>query len=146
MSSADRICHVMPMSLEAYKRAGIYKDDKETINSIKGARNEDAGISNEILDRKEAREGLTYSRDLDQIIVWEVYTRDKDGKWEMECFSPEAPQIRLRDKMEVPYAHGEPPSPLLHTRSQMVAGIAQGECAKCLPRLRLPFASYGMSE
>ena len=109
VSSADRICHVMPMSLEAYKRAGIYKDDKETINSIKGARNEDAGISNEILDRKEAREGLTYSRDLDQIIVWEVYTRDKDGKWEMECFSPEAPQIRLRDKMEVPYAHGEPP-------------------------------------
>jgi hypothetical protein len=106
---ADRICQVMPMSLESYKRAGLYKTDKSTIDQIAGGTIETSGITGELKDDREIREGITYSKDKDQVIVWEVYSRDKDGEWEMECFSPQAPEILLRKRMKVPFDHGTPP-------------------------------------
>ena len=110
MDSADRFTHVLPMSLAAYKRAGIYKDSKKITDQIRGGMSEDEGISNDLRNKREIREGLTFSPDKDQVIVWEVYNRrEKDGKWEVETFSPQAPDIKLRDTMEVPYDHGQPP-------------------------------------
>ena len=109
VDDADRLCHVMPMSVEAYKRAGIYDDSKATINRIRGGTVEDSGISSDLRNKREIREGLTYTQDRDQVIVWEVYTRDDEGKWRMKCFSPAAPDIPLRKEMEVPYDHGQPP-------------------------------------
>lgn len=109
IEGADRICQVMPMSLESYKRAGLYKTDKSTIDQIAGGTIETSGITGELKDDREIREGITYSKDKDQVIVWEVYSRDKDGEWEMECFSPQAPEILLRKRMKVPFDHGTPP-------------------------------------
>ena len=109
VEGADRICQVMPMSLESYKRAGIYKTDKSTLDSIVGGKTEESGILNDLKNNKELREGLTYSSDKEQVIVWEVYTHDEDGKWEMHCFSPQAPDVALRDSMKVPFDHGVPP-------------------------------------
>tara|TARA_R110002050_G_scaffold4001_2_gene20440 strand:+ start:1 stop:1599 length:1599 start_codon:yes stop_codon:yes gene_type:complete len=109
IGGADRVCQVIPMSLESYKRAGIYKDDKKTLEAISGGQNEEGGILSELKNNKEVREGLTHSMDEEQVIVWEVYSRDKDGDWIMECFSPQAPDIPLRKEMKVPFDHGVPP-------------------------------------
>jgi len=109
IGGADRVCQVIPMSLESYKRAGIYKDNKATLEAISGAQNEEGGMLSELKNNKEIREGLTHSNDEEQVIVWEVYSRDKDGDWIMECFSPQAPDIALRKEMKVPFDHGVPP-------------------------------------
>ena len=109
IGGADRVCQVIPMSLESYKRAGIYKDDKKTLEAISGGQNEEGGILSELKNNKEIREGLTHSMDEEQVIVWEVYSRDKDGDWIMECFSPQSPDIKLRKEMKVPVDHGMPP-------------------------------------
>ena len=109
VEGADRICQVMPMSLESYKRAGIYNTDKATLESIVGGKTEESGILNDLKNNKELREGLTYSADKEQVIVWEVYTHDEDGEWEMHCFSPQAPDVPLRKSMKVPFDHGLPP-------------------------------------
>ena len=107
--SADRITQVMPMSLETYKRAGIYDDSKSVTDRIKSGKIEDEGIIDTLKYDKEIREGITHSMDEEQVIVWEVYSHDEDGKWIMECFSPQAPDIPLRKTMEVPFDHGNPP-------------------------------------
>jgi len=109
VDDSDRICQVMPMSLETYKRAGIYDDSKSTLNSIIGGKTEESGILNDLKDKRELREGLTYSADKEQVIVWEVYSRNDDGEWEMSCFSPQEPSLSLRKKMKVPFDHGMPP-------------------------------------
>jgi len=109
IASADRITQVMPMSLESYKRAGIYDTSKSTIDKIQSGKVEDSGIIDNIKYDKEIREGITHSPDEDQVIVWEVYTHDEDGKWVMQCFSPQAPDVPLRKTMEVPFDHDNPP-------------------------------------
>mgnify|MGYP003111180084 FL=1 len=109
ISTADRITQVMPMSLESYKRAGIYKTDKNLISKLVGAKVQDSGMIDDLKYDKEIREGITHSPDEDQVIVWEVYTHDEDGKWVMQCFSPQAPDTPLRETMEVPFDHDKPP-------------------------------------
>jgi len=109
IDGADRITQVIPMSLESYKRAGIYDTSKSVINRIVGSEDDDSGISNELKNDKLLREGLTYSPDKDQVVVWEVYQHNEEGEWEMDCFSPQAPDVKLRESMKVPYDHGQPP-------------------------------------
>ncbi len=109
INSADRITQVIPMSLEAYKRAGIYDTSKSIISKITGGKVQDSGIIDDIKYDREIREGITHSNDEDQIIVWETYTHNEDGKWIMHCFSPQAPDTPLRKSMEVPFDHGQPP-------------------------------------
>lgn len=109
LEGADRITQVIPMSMDAYKRAGIYATSEEVMKKLRGGKVEDTGISSEYLNKREIREGLTHSEDKDQIIVWEVYTQDDEGKWTVQTFSPQAPEVKLRDDMEVPFDHGKPP-------------------------------------
>jgi len=109
ISTADRITQVMPMSLESYKRAGIYKTDKSLISKLVGAKVQDSGMIDDLKYDREIREGITHSPDEDQVIVWEVYTHSEDGKWVMQCFSPQAPDTPLRETMEVPFDHDKPP-------------------------------------
>ena len=109
ISTADRITQVMPMSLESYKRAGVYKTDKSIVDKLIGGEIQDSGIIDNLKYDKEIREGITHSLEEDQIIVWEVYTHNEDGKWVMQCFSPQAPDIPLRETMEVPFDHDKPP-------------------------------------
>ncbi len=75
LDTADRITQVVPMSLDHYKRLGIYDTSKETIERIKGGNAKDSGITDDLKYEREIREGITHSNDDDQIIVWEVYTQ-----------------------------------------------------------------------
>ena len=111
IQDADRVVHVMPMSVAAYKRDGRYtKTDKETIERLTGDGTDpnDPGTTNQD-NTKRLREGITHETKRDKIIVWEVYERGEDGGWVIHTFSPQAPDINLRDPMLLPYEHGMVP-------------------------------------
>jgi hypothetical protein len=110
LQDADWIVHVMPMSKAKYIREGVYRSDKATIEKIQGGGDDDKGGEDEEKKAaKETREGITHSKDDDQIIVWEHYKHRDDGKWEIHTYSPAAPDINLRDTRELHYEHGEAP-------------------------------------
>ena len=103
LQDADRIVHVMPMSLAAYKRSGMYDTSKKTIDAITGhGEDENPGTSSDV-SAKRVREGITHDSNKERVIVWEVFTPAGNGKWKIETFSPAAPEIDLRDPMESPY-------------------------------------------
>lgn len=110
LQDADRIVHVMPMSVEAYKRDGRYKTDAETLKKLKTSSDDhtDPGKTSLAASRR-LREGLTHSASSETIIVWEVYERQDDGTWIMHTFSPADTDNDLRDPMQLPYEHGMAP-------------------------------------
>ena len=114
LQDADWAVHVMPMSVNAYKRmAGQFgwKADLKTIEKIRGNPQEDDNIPGaaEENDAKQLREGITYTSNTDGVIVWEVYRKRDDGVWEVYLYSPAAVDLDLRDPMELPYDHGQLP-------------------------------------
>ena len=114
LQDADWLVHVMPMSVNAYKRmAGQFgwKADSKTIEKIRGNPQEDDNIPGaaEENDAKQLREGITYTSNTDGVIVWEVYRKRDDGVWEVYLYSPAAVDLDLRDPMELPYDHGQLP-------------------------------------
>lgn len=110
IQDADRIVHIMPMSVGAYKRAGLYDTSKGTLDKIKGdgVGSVDSG-HNELKSARQIREGLTHDKSDNKVIVWEVYERGEDGRWIMRTYSPNEPDLDLRDPMELPYDHGMAP-------------------------------------
>ena len=114
LQDADWAVHVMPMSVNAYKRmAGQFgwKADSKTIAKIRGNPQEDDNIPGAASenDAKQLREGITYTSNTDGVIVWEVYRKTDAGKWEVYLYSPAAVDLDLRDPMELPYEHGQLP-------------------------------------
>jgi len=106
ISKADRICHVMQMSINAYKANDLYNQD--IIDKIRGRESEGARAST-MEDTKLRREGITVGTESDQVVVWEVYERGEDGKIHVHTFSPVSPEDDVRPSFELPYKHGEPP-------------------------------------
>ena len=114
LQDADWLVHVMPMSVNAYKRmAGQFgwKADNKTIEKIRGNPQEDDNIPGAASenDAKQLREGITYTTNTDGVIIWEVYRKRDDGVWEVYLYSPAAVDLDLRDPMELPYDHGQCP-------------------------------------
>jgi hypothetical protein len=110
IETADRIVHVIPMSVEAYRRNKNYRQDEDFIASISGDRrenkkNDTGGVEQEKIER----EGITYSNDSSTIIVWEAYEKDPAGKWLITTYSPQRPDQDIRPPMAIPYDHGQPP-------------------------------------
>ena len=114
LQDADWAVHVMPMSVNAYKRmAGQFgwKADSKTIEKIRGNPQTDDNIPGAATedDAKQLREGITYTTNTDGVIVWEVYRKRDDGVWEVYLYSPAAVDLDLRDPMELPYDHAQLP-------------------------------------
>jgi len=97
---ADFFIHVQHWSLAKYKRNRLFGQDKDLLRRIVGQKNLDT--SSDWLTNKQAREGLNYSRNPDQILVWEHYERTMGG-WTMYTYSPMAPDIALRTPTGVAY-------------------------------------------
>ena len=106
--TCDRLCHVIPMSVNQYRNNKLYNQDEELIKKIKGRSNEGTRFSS-FEDVKLRREGITVGADDEQVIVWEVYERDEDGKIYVHTFSPVEPTIDIRPTFELPYNHGQLP-------------------------------------
>jgi len=114
LQDADWAVHVMPMSVGAYKRLAAqlgWKSDSKTIERIRGDMDHDSTIPGAATEdaAKQLREGITYTKNSDGMIVWEVYKKRDDGVWEVYTYSPAAVDLDLRDPMELPYDHGKCP-------------------------------------
>lgn len=102
--SSDWCVHAMPMSKDAYLRAGIYDTSESTLKKISGQQEDTTDPGEGLLrQQKELREGLTHTPDQNKIIVWEVYRRTKDSSIQVFTYSPSQPDLNLRDPKEIPY-------------------------------------------
>lgn len=109
LKDADWLIDVIPMSEEQYRANPNFKQDDDFIKSIKGrGDNSESGIATK-LQAKELREGITYSKDENQIIVWECYIRDRINKRiTIETISPLLGYSGdyIREPFEMPYNEG----------------------------------------
>lgn len=99
LEDADWIVHVQQFSQAAYGRRKDF--DQEVLKSIAGADSYDAKEQT-----KKLREGVTYSKNADVVIVWEVFWRDEAGDWHVRTYSPAAPTKLLRPDFVLPYNKG----------------------------------------
>lgn len=97
---ADFFVHVMHVTVGQYRRNRRYLQDEAVISRIKGAKDQD--LTSQIERIKELREGINFSSDPSQIILWEHYTKTMGG-WRVETYSPNAPDLTLRKPFGVPY-------------------------------------------
>lgn len=99
---ADWFVHVRHMTVAQYERDRRYVQDPFVINQIKGSRDRD--FSQYFMD-KQAREGITHTRQGDEIILWEHYTKTMGGA-AVTTYCPQAPEVQVRKPFGVPYKVG----------------------------------------
>ena len=92
LDDADWIVHVKHLSAHAYKRDRRYNQDPALLKKISGGADE-AGDDAEV--EKAQREGLTYVRDKNRIVLWEVYQKTGGG-WTVYTYAPNAQREFIR--------------------------------------------------
>lgn len=108
--SAGRFAHIQVISRDEYLRNPNYTNkSEEFLGTISGSGAEDKKGSTSTDQEKFRREGITYGATPDEVVIWEVYEKEDDGRWIVSTYSPLAPEVSLRDTFEVPYRHGHPP-------------------------------------
>jgi len=106
---AERIVHVLIYSPEEYRRVPGYNTDEGFIKKVTGrGQLESQGNATHLYQRKAQRQGITYGAD-DEIVVWEVWTRGDDGKYQIETFSPILPHETVKATYGNPNDHGKAP-------------------------------------
>jgi hypothetical protein len=100
IEEADWFVDVKVLTRGQYEREPRYNQEKEVIKQILGGQND--GSQRSADQDKAFREGLTYSSNEDEIIVWEVYEKTKGG-WTVYTYSPTRPKLELRKPFGVPY-------------------------------------------
>jgi hypothetical protein len=105
LEEADRITEVIQLSVLEYKSNKLYRQDEDLLDRITSQ--EDIYAS-EKDDAKYEKEGINRCKD-GQIIIWNTYVKDSDGKWTVHFYSPNAPDMPVRDSIQLPYNHGMPP-------------------------------------
>lgn len=112
LKKAPWVCHVKQVSVLEYKLEPTYTNKSEDfIKRIRGST--DDGDDSGRQEEKVQREGLTYSKDNDTIILFEYWERDAKG-WKVHTFSPNAPEIPVRDPFRCPYTmQGKPYLPFV---------------------------------
>lgn len=108
IQDAPRIVDVLHMSVADYKRNKNFDQDEAKIKRIKGKGGDDSGGANQLYQDKMLREGLTVAASDDEIVLWEVYTRESDCI-KVQTFSPLMPNEgeEVRDDFKLPYDQGE---------------------------------------
>lgn len=109
LQTADFIVHVQHFSPWKYQHGPGHENrrqDAAFVARIKGSHVENE--ARKLEDAKKCREGITHSANPDQIILWEVYSRQKDG-WRLHTISPACPGEDVRPAMTIPYKHGLAP-------------------------------------
>lgn len=99
LGEADWVAHVKHLTLNQYRRDRRYTQAPELLRRIRGGADSSAA---QFELQKSAREGLTYSRDEDTIVVWEVYEKTEPG-WIVHTYSPNASDTPLRPPFQAPY-------------------------------------------
>lgn len=114
LADASWICHVKHLSVIDYRNEPLYDQTPETIRRIVGG-DEDHLDTAGRQDEKDSREGLTYTRDKDTIILFEVWERlVGNAGWRVHTFSPNAADLKIREPFVCPYKwQGKPILPFV---------------------------------
>lgn len=106
LTDAHRVVDVLHMSKADYKRNDKFNPDEAFIKLISG-KGSDQGTSGQLDQDKMLREGLTCGQTDDDIVLWEVYTKETDG-FLVETFSPLQPDAdkAVRKSFRLPYDQG----------------------------------------
>ncbi len=106
VDTMDYFCHIRQTTVAKYLRQPLYtRKDEEFVNAIKGGEKQEAQWKEQ---EKASREGLTWSRDEDEIVLWEAYERVEQG-WRVTTYSPSAPKEPVREPFILPWKwRGEP--------------------------------------
>ena len=107
LQTTDRFCHVIHLSKYAYKQNDLFNQDPALIKRIVGTGESNQEITTNY-NEKQRREGITYSTNPDQIIIWEEYEASKDG-WKVHTVSPSVPGEDVRDPFIMNLNHDELP-------------------------------------
>jgi len=92
IDDADWFVHVKHLTVAQYKRERRYNQDPTLVKKIQGG----TDMAGDTLDdEKKRREGLTYTRDKNQIILWEAYYKTATGYTVYE-YAPEHPREQIR--------------------------------------------------
>ncbi|MEM6888751.1 MAG: hypothetical protein AAF636_11490 [Pseudomonadota bacterium] len=92
IEEADWFVHVQHMSVAAYKRNRRYNQSLDVIKKIRGGHD---SVGDHSEDEKKRREGLTYTKDKSQIILWEVYHKTSNG-YTVYTYAPDCPREDIR--------------------------------------------------
>lgn len=113
----DYFADVIQTTVGKYVRDPRYKaKNSEFIARIKGG---DKQVEQWKDKEKQASEGITYSRDEDEIILFESYERVKEG-WRVKTYSPSAPEELVRAPFILPMRwQGEPIQPFVRYRCEI---------------------------
>lgn len=109
IQDADLCVHVIKMTEEEYRRHDDYNQDEDFIKSLLGSVTFDEADKQQLEQLKRIREGFTVTADNNQIIIWEAYSKDIDGKWTVYTYSPRQPEEDVKAPYELPYDHGLAP-------------------------------------
>lgn len=102
IEDADRVCHVQTYSKEAFLRAGFDVTEAQAEQMISSEDSYTVGDADK-RQEKRRREGLTYSPRKDQIIVWEIWSPDRKGNWQVDYLSPQNPSLEIKKSHASPY-------------------------------------------
>lgn len=111
VSEADWFVHVKHETVDSYKRKRIYNQDPELIERIRGGKDAGGGISTAEQDKYQ-REGITFTKDEDRIIVFEHWKKTQGSTYEVRTYSPQSPSDKLREAFVCAYRmNGKPYCP-----------------------------------
>jgi hypothetical protein len=121
LSEADCFCHARSISIGQYQRDRRLVQDPRVIEKIKG--NPNAATDRDVLDDdRSRREGITYSRNANEVLLWEAYQRTAGG-WTVHTYSPQAPEIPLRRPFGLSEKwRGEPFLPFVPFSMEVIEG------------------------
>lgn len=105
LQDADRITHVITLSEDQYRAKSYYAQDDALIKRIKGKGSGQDGDNTALDQKKQVREGITHGTHENEIVLWEVYSRDKDRKWQVDTISPLASGETIRKRFKLPFRH-----------------------------------------
>jgi hypothetical protein len=112
LQEAPWVCHVLLMSVEDYKANSAFRQDPDFIEKIKGTSTSEMGIHGmgTHYDTIKRREGITFTKTDQQVILWEVYYRE-NGKIYFETYSPQCFEEKdcARPRQSLAYSHGNYP-------------------------------------
>jgi hypothetical protein len=103
LQEADWVVHVQRYSKHAYRRLPGFAVDEATITAIAGGEKEAQNMAEQV---RVQREGITKGATDDEIVVWELFWRDEQGKVHVRTYSPADSKRELRAEFILPYNKG----------------------------------------
>lgn len=108
LQEADWLVHVLHLSEAQYRRNQNFNQDNEFIKSIKGKGDGQTGDDTGKTQEVSRREGLTCGQNDNQIVLWEIYTRDpaNANKIIIKTRSPLKFDDPVRADFQMPFTEG----------------------------------------